>query len=376
MIKLAKRDIRDYIKNHIKRISAVLIILLIGLIIVVNLMGGRARKRAESVGFIIPGDKDQIGYMNEHYCGILKACDELGLDLITEENIADDNSGQCLATVERLVKSGVKVIILGSYGYQEEMIEYIDDYPGVSFYCSSDMEGASNYLFYFSRMYQARYLAGIVAGAATKSGNIGYIAAMGNCEVNRGINAFTLGVRRVNKDASVYVYMTDDWDDVDTETAHARELIENAGVDVITYHQNQPYVLSVAEQYDIFSIGYNVDTAGYSDRVLASVRADWSIIYKDILQDNFQNGGATRNQFWIGMEKDAVYLSDYSPAITESVLGYIDGEKTNIKRGIDVFSGMIIDADGQVRCNEGETMSDKTLMADMNWYVDGVIIYE
>ena len=73
---------------------------------------------------------------------------------------------------------------------------------------------------YFGRIYQIRYLSGIVAGLQTETNEIGYVAAFPIPEVNRGINAFTLGVRSVNPDATVYVSWTNSWND-DTATADA-----------------------------------------------------------------------------------------------------------------------------------------------------------
>ena len=365
-------------KKNVRNIIYALIIILIILIVIVVIVGGKSRKREEKVGFIVPGYITEKGYVGEHYMGIKKACDELGLELVYEEGVDDNNTGACKLVVDKMVKDGIKVIILCSYGYQVEMVGHLDEYPDVSFYCSSDMSDGNNFLFYFARVYQARYLSGILAGMMTKNNKIGYVAAMNNCEVNRGINAFTLGVKKVNKDANVYVYWTGAWDNGEVEKAHTSELIEKVGVDTITYHQNQTYVLDVAEEHGVYSIAYNIDTGaeGYSNNVLASVRSDWSTLYREILQDNFQNGGATKNMFWIGLEKDAVYLSNQSDLITVDMYNNITTNAADIKNGIDVFSNLIKDNDGNVVCNLGETMSDQTLMKSMDWYVDGVIIYE
>ena len=73
---------------------------------------------------------------------------------------------------------------------------------------SSNAPNASNV---FGRMYQPRYLSGLVAGASTQSNIIGYVAAFPIPEVIRGINAFTLGVREVNPDAEVRVVWTNTW---------------------------------------------------------------------------------------------------------------------------------------------------------------------
>ena len=79
-----------------------------------------------------------------------------------------------------------------------------------SCYCSG-FKVTSNVGTYFGRMYQPRYLTGIVAGKMTKSNIIGYVAAHPIPEVIRGINAFTLGVRSVNPNAKVHVVWTQTW---------------------------------------------------------------------------------------------------------------------------------------------------------------------
>ena len=68
---------------------------------------------------------------------------------------------------------------------------------------------------FMGRMYQARYLAGLVAGCTTRTGAIGYVAATNIPEVVRGIGAFALGVRRAAAGATVYVRYIGDWSDDD-----------------------------------------------------------------------------------------------------------------------------------------------------------------
>jgi phosphodiesterase/alkaline phosphatase D-like protein len=81
----------------------------------------------------------------------------------------------------------------------------------------SGFKMADNMGNYFGRMYQARYLSGMVAGGMTKSKTIGYVAAFPIPEVIRGINAFALGVQAVNPEAVVRVVWTKTWYDPATE---------------------------------------------------------------------------------------------------------------------------------------------------------------
>jgi len=107
---------------------------------------------------------------------------------------------------------------------------------------------------YFGRMYQARYLSGIIAGSMTKTNIIGYVAAHPIPEVIRGINAFTLGVRSVNPKAVVKVVWTNTWYDPGTERNAADSLLD-VGADVLTMHQDTPATLQAAEKRGKYCIG-------------------------------------------------------------------------------------------------------------------------
>ena len=229
---------------------------------------------------------------------------------------------------------------------------------------------------YFARGYQARYLAGIVAGMQTQTNCIGYVAAMPNSEVNRGINAFTLGVQLVNPDAKVIVAWSDSWNDSDEEKRLAQALIDNENVDVLTYHQNLPNVIEVAESNDIYSIGYHEPYANASDKFLTSVVFNWNYTYKELLGDYIKGKSDVINTYWFGLEKETIGLSDMSVVVSEDTKKEIETAKQRIIDGYDVFSGVIYDNEGNIRCNEGERISDDILMREMNWYVEGVEFYE
>ena len=102
------------------------------------------------------------------------------------------------------------------------------EFPDVDFFHATGYKSNdSNFGNYFGRIYQARYLTGLTAGAATETNEIGYVAAFPIPEVIRGINAFTLGVREVNPDATVTVNWTSTWFDpaVEGEAAQAFSMV-------------------------------------------------------------------------------------------------------------------------------------------------------
>jgi len=343
-------------------------------VIVIIAAAGLTSEAQPKVGLIITGETTDDGWNEAHYSGVVNACEKLGTKLFVKENISE-GSGACAEAIDELVKKGAKMIILSSYSYPTEAKEVIAGYPDVAFYGISSEHTAENLTSYFGRMYQARYLAGIIAGLKTETNSIGYVAAMPNSEVNRGINAFTLGVKSVNPEATVYVSWTDSWNSGEKETAAAKALINDKNADLITYHQNQHYSAIAADDAGVYSIGYNAAFEGLSEKYLTAAVWNWDSLYFQIIREFVQGQPNTVEHRWFDINSGAVELSEMSPLITEEIKNVVEAEKIRLCTTEDVFSGVIYDNEGGLRCSEGETLSDGTLLTGMDWYVDGVEIY-
>ncbi len=328
-----------------------------------------------TVGVVLPGARGEYGWNGVHAQAIEKACTELGAEVKIYENIAE-YSGKCAQAVEEMSEEGIGIVILESYNYPDEIEDIMRAHPEMSFYCCSTKRAIPNYAAYFARMYQARYLSGIVAGMTTNTNKIGYVAAMSNNEVNRGINAFALGVRRVNPQAEILVKFTGTWDDEEKEKQAAHTLKEKGGADILTYHQNRPFVVDAAEEMGIDVIGYNMDRGDYSSHLLTCVVSDWSKIYREIIGDYMRKKQVSVPNYWIGIENDAVRLDFYSDRVSDAVKDEVDKAKDEMEAGYEVFSGVIYDNNGEQRCNEGEVISDDVLLQQMDWFAEGVEIYE
>lgn len=325
------------------------------------------------IGVVMPGMVNEPGWNGVHYRGIKEASDELGAVVVLVENVPE-YSGLCAKAVDSLIQLGIKAIILGSYNYPDEIAEVIKAHPDVVFFgCSSTFTG-DNYKTYFARVYQARYLSGIIAGLHTK-GNVGYVAAMKNTEVYRGLDAFALGVLKSNPQATINVIWTGSWDDSAAERNNMKTLVSERNIDVVAYHQNQTNVIDAAEAAGILSIGYNLGQPVASPNLLTSVATDWKIVYKSFIQDFLQKR-ENISSYWIGIEKDAVMLSFYSSLVTEEDQEAVRKTIEEIKNGVDVFAGPIWDNQGNKRCNSGEVIGDVELRNHLDWYVKGIKVYE
>ncbi len=359
------------IRQAILLISAAVVLVSVILLIAVT---GAEKNSSSKIGLIITGETTDSGWNGVHYNGVVSACEKLGTELIVKENI-EEGSGRCSEAIHELVKEGAQMIILSSYSYPAEAKEVIDSYPDIAFYAISSEYVGDNLTSYFGRMYQARYLAGIVAGMQTESNSIGYVAAMPNNEVNRGINAFTLGVKSVNPYATVYVSWTNSWDDGSKEIKAAENLIKNKSVDVITYHQNQHYTAQTADDEGVYSIGYNEVAEGLSDKYLTAAVWNWDTLYFQIIREFVQGQPNAMERRWFSIDSGVVSLSEMSPQVSGEVRQKVEAAQIGLLSSEDVFDGPINDNNGVLRCNEGEILSDETLLKNMDWFVEGVEIY-
>ena len=196
------------------------------------------------VGVIHIGNpKDTSGYTHAHDQGIVDMQKTLGLQdnqIIRKNNIDDQDKKAIETAIRECIEEGCNIIFGTSYGYMDTMEQLAAEYPEVIFsHCSGYKNNGKNLNNYFGRIYEARYLTGIAAGLKTKSNKIGYVAAQGssNPEVTGGIDAFALGVKSVNKDAKVYVKVTNTWFDLNKEKSAAIALLD-LGCDVIAQHQD------------------------------------------------------------------------------------------------------------------------------------------
>ena len=167
------------------------------------------------------------GYSYTHDLGIQGMQDNLGLSddqIVRKLNIADDDTVAIKAAIQECVDEGCNVIFTTSWGYMEPTAEMAEQYPDIYFsHGTGYMSNGKNFNNYFGRIYQARYLSGIVAGMNTKTNKIGYVAAQdsSNSEVTGGIDAFAIGVYEVNPDAVIYVKVTKKEEDEQTQTITA-----------------------------------------------------------------------------------------------------------------------------------------------------------
>lgn len=271
-----------------------------------------------------------------------------------------------------LARKGYDVIVGTSFGYMDAMEKVAKQFPGATFMHCSGYKSGPNMTAYFGRMYQARYLTGMVAGAMTKKNEIGYVAAFPIPEVIRGVNAFTLGVRAVNPDAKVRVVWTRTWYSPDDEKKAALSLLD-VGVDVIAQHQDSAGPQEAAESRGVYSVGYNTDMSAVAPNAhLTSAVWHWTGFYLDFI-DRVHQGTWENGNYWYGLDTGLVDIAPFGKMVPEDVRDRVNAAREDIKSGkLVVFAGPVKDQKGEVRVPEGQAAPDPDLLS-MDWFVEGVV---
>jgi basic membrane protein A len=225
---------------------------------------------------------------------------------------------------------------------------------------------------YFGRVYQSRYLTGIVAGSMTKSNILGYVAAFPIPEVIRGINAFTLGVRSVNPKAQVRVVWTKTWYDPATEKEAGKSLLD-VGADVIAQHQDSPGPQEAAQDKGVFSVGYHTDMSKFAPKAhLTAAIWNWTPMYKQIV-DEVRKGTWKSGAIWPGMKEGVVDLAPFGTMVPKEVQDKVVAKKQELQKGNDdIFAGPIKDQSGKEQIPAGKKATDEALL-NMKYFVEGVV---
>ena len=319
---------------------------------------------------------ESSGYSYAHQKGIEEMKLNLGLadsQFFYRCNVDDVDPLHAESALREFLAQGANIVLATSWGYMDVCEKLAKEFPGVVFaHATGYKYNDSNFTNYFGRVYQARYLSGIVAGLKTRTGKIGFVAAWGkeNSEVTGGIDAFAMGVERANPQARVYVRVTHSWYDPMGEAAAARSLIA-AGCDIIAQHCDTANPQMEAEKANVWGIGYNTDmSVDAPAAVLTSVIWRWGAYYTSLVQSIID--GTFVSTPWFGSLNDGIV--DISPlskttAWAAEELRILESERYRIESGaFDVFSGVIETNNGAYIGSEGGNLGDDEIRNGINWY--------
>jgi basic membrane protein A and related proteins len=320
--------------------------------------GSAKSNAAFKVAWIYVGPHNDGGWSQAHDAGRLYVQKMLGSKVQTtyKENIAV--GAQLQQTVASLVNQGYKMIFGTSYGFFDKKLAA--KYPNVLFEQATGTDTAKNLSEYFGAAEDTVYLSGMAAGAASKSGNIGYVVAYPIPEVIRHANAFALGAQATHPGAKVHLVWTNSWFDPAKEKKAAESLVA-AGADVLGQNVDSPATGQYAESKGIPWVGYDSDAKKFAPKswLTASVY-NWGPYYLSRVKQGFTG------------------LAAYGPGVSAKTKAAIAAKKKAIENGsFYEFTGPLYDQAGKLRIPKGQRMQvlkgGTNSLYGMNWLVKGVI---
>ena len=326
------------------------------------------------VAFVYVSPIGDAGWTYQHEQGRIAMQKALGDQVTTTvvEGVAEGPDSE--RVMRDLAAQGHRLIFATSFGYLEPALRVAADFPEVRIEHAGGYKTAVNLSTYNARYYEARYLAGWLAGKSSPRGVAGYVAGFPIPEVVQGINAFTLGMLAANPKAEVRVLWLNTWFDPAREREAALTLI-NQGADVLTNHSGSPAVPQTAQSHfkdkGVQAVAYQSDMLRYApDAQLAAVTLHWGSYYTRVARSVL--AGTWRPQpVWGGMQDGFVELDAVSARVPADVRASLDAKRRAIVSGsLKPFAAPLTDNEGQVRLAQG-AMSDDAIGA-MNWFVKGV----
>lgn len=330
-----------------------------------------AQDEPYKVGFVYVGPVGDHGWTYRHDIGRLAIEESLGDAVETTFVESVPEGADAERVIRKLASEGHGLIFTTSFGYMNPTVKVARDFPDVKFEHATGYKQADNVSTYSARFYEGRAVIGTIAGMMTEKNVIGYIASFPIPEVVRGINAFTIAMRRVNPEAEVKVVWVNSWYDPGKEADAARALIDQ-GADIITQHTDSPAPLQVAEERGVVGFGQASDVSAFAPQAqLTAIIDDWNDYYIERTRAAI-DGSWESQDVWMGIDSGMVAFAGYNEAVPSDVQAAAELIKEGIVDGtLHPFQGPIMNQAGEQVVAENETIDDEALLG-MNYYVEGV----
>lgn len=320
------------------------------------------------IGFGHVGPVTDEGWTWAHHQGVLAVQETFpNLKKVLEvENVP--YSADATRIYRQFVSEGANMIFdTSSTG--DFLHEVVRRAPEVAFMECDGRTLADNLGWYYLNHWYPTYVVGVAAGHLSKSGKLGYVASFPVPSVFSGTNAFLMGARSVNPDATLQAIVINSWFDPQAAAQAGTALIDN-GADFLFGIMDEAAYLQVAEKRGVWAAMWNTDIRRYGPNAyVSSIIIDFRSFYVEQVRKRLAGEWTpTENLFPMGngIDRDA-----WGERVPVEVGQAADEVRQKILDGWSPFTGEIKDATGAVRVEAGQTMTDMELY-HWDWSIEGV----
>lgn len=319
------------------------------------------------IGFGHVGPISDEGWTWSHHQGLLAVKEAFPKAKILEvENIP--YSADATRIFRQFVSDGAQMVFITS-NYGDFLYSVTDRTPNVAWFECDGRSIKDNLGWHYVAHWYPTYVIGVAAGMLSKSGKIGYVGSFPVPSVYSGTNAFLMGARTVNPDATLQAIMINSWFDPQGANQAGTALIDN-GCDFLFGIMDEAAYLQVAEKRNVWAAMWNTDMRRYGpNSYVSSLILDWKSFYvgqvKKLVSGDWT---ATENLLPMGggIDRDA-----WGEKVPKEVAEAADAVRQKILDGFNPFVGEMKDSTGAVRLKAGEAMDDAALY-NWDWSIEGV----
>ncbi|MBQ4180404.1 MAG: BMP family ABC transporter substrate-binding protein [Ruminococcus sp.] len=277
--------------------------------------------------FVYDVPPDKSGWVSDHERGRQYAQTVLGDQAATSVYIVEDEHKQ-YELLEKAVADGNKLLFTTSPRMLQASLRAAISYPDiVVMNCSLNI--SHRYLrTYYTRMYEVKFILGVLAGSLTQSGRLGYVCDYPIYGQIAGINAFALGAQMANPRTKVYL----EWSSV-KGAGEAALALSRRHIHLISSQDTARFTEDTRQSFGLSHISHD------KTDLLAVPVWKWGVYYEKIMRgvldktikSEYVNTARALNYYW-GMSAGVVDI-EYAPALPPSSRRYADFFRSSLISG-------------------------------------------
>ena len=284
------------------------------------------------VALLLPGETTDMGWSTQGYNGLLRAEEELGVEIAYAENISESDGGEY---IRGYANDGYDIVIAHSSAYADAMKTVAPSFSDTWFVVTStNVHEGENMAAYSNDNAQQGFLAGVTAAAYTTSGKVGYIGGQETTPVVQKMNNAELGVSWVDDSVEYTPLIMGSYDDLQLAQENTTAMIES-GVDVIIANADKATatILQVCQEKGVACVALgDYYSEVYPDTQVADVINDAATCVFQAISD-YVNGSIKADYCLLGTDVDAVFVSNYGSFVSDDVKTTVDSALEALSAG-------------------------------------------
>lgn len=324
-------------------------------------------RKADEVAFIYDRSPQNSSWSYAHELGRTHLEEAFTGSVKTMSYVVEESGKDISELIEDAIADGNEIIFTTHQKFLGASLKKALEHPEVKILNCSLNHSFKAIRTYYGRMYEAKFLCGMVAGTMTPNDKIAYCADYPIYGAYANINAFALGAKMVNPRAKIYVnWLCDTTDDLD-------RLVKEQEISMISY-TDMIRVSSKDRKFGLYMPGEEEPVK------LATPVWNWGKFYEKMVHDiqagSWTKGSEVKNiqavNYWWGISSDIIdlILSQKLPIGTQRLIEIM--KERIFTENYQPFQDEITLQDGSVVGTEGQWLSPEQIIT-MDWFVDNVI---